>query len=669
MNNINYNTFIVAIDDIATKYNESGRFSDTFMSALKESLKDRDLRIAVIGKMKAGKSTFTNALIFQDNILPSGVEPTTVTLTEICYLDSQDKDSEVEVELLTEDDVEEIKKNQNDANPKKADAAKQILNELSKVPGGYEQYVHKEKNVIKIGLDDLVKYTSVGGKLCGLAKKVIIKKKVEALKGVTIIDTPGFNDPISSRGEATKTALKDCNIIFFLHDYLDKYDQDEISILTEQVEYTGVSEIVDVINRMDMNEDISISEWPSFVSKFVRKKEEAKKQIASSDISKLLEESKTTFVSSLMALIGYSIRNSRFDEKEKGKRGLSNFILDEDTKSLFLEFQSYFQELKNETDFIYYSHIAEIINIINELTENKSRYLSEYPLSMVIGQLKNVIAIIEQEKSAKQEELNALQLTVTEAQGRINALNAMFAPLKTLVKTSNLPSVIRNDINATKQKIQHTRSEKVPEEFTDKNYLKIVIGDFGRKKRNLARYQNFVFDFDDIIRNELEGLKNKVILDSETYIKSLGAKLVNNQVSMDDRQSFVDALIRAAHNILDEISIDLDPNVPSSPLDGEQEQYALYKGDFMDRYRDTKINEILTNFYNACTLLEEEFLSDVRKEIATMQTMLRDAINFDPKERQEKIDIVNGEIENLEKEKISTEEDMKKLVELKQNSK
>ena len=418
-----------------------------------------------------------------------------------------------------------------------------------------------------------------------------------------------------------------------------------------------------------MNEDISISEWPSFVSKFVRKKEEAKKQIASSDISKLLEESKTTFVSSLMALIGYSIRNSRFDEKEKGKRGLSNFILDEDTKSLFLEFQSYFQELKNETDFIYYSHIAEIINIINELTENKSRYLSEYPLSMVIGQLKNVIAIIEQEKSAKQEELNALQLTVTEAQGRINALNAMFAPLKTLVKTSNLPSVIRNDINATKQKIQHTRSEKVPEEFTDKNYLKIVIGDFGRKKRNLARYQNFVFDFDDIIRNELEGLKNKVILDSETYIKSLGAKLVNNQVSMDDRQSFVDALIRAAHNILDEISIDLDPNAPSSPLDGEQEQYALYKGDFMDRYRDTKINEILTNFYNACTLLEEEFLSDVRKEIATMQTMLRDAINFDPKERQEKIDIVNGEIENLEKEKISTEEDMKKLVELKQNSK
>ena len=101
------------------------------------------------------------------------------------------------------------------------------MQDLSSLPSGYEQYIHKESHFVKIPFDELIQYTAAKGKLSGLAKRVIIKKKADALKGVTIIDTPGFNDPVSSRGEATKEAIKGCNIILFVHDYLDKYDQEE----------------------------------------------------------------------------------------------------------------------------------------------------------------------------------------------------------------------------------------------------------------------------------------------------------------------------------------------------------------------------------------------------------------------------------------------------------
>lgn len=664
MNNIKFNKFRVTIDNVVAKYKDSGRFSETFINSLNESLQDRDMRIAVIGKMKAGKSTFTNALVFQDNVLPSGVEPTTVTLTEISYLAELENDTDVEVEILTETDIKEIKKNQNDTNQLKASAARKIMENLSSVPGGYEQYVHKEPHFVKIPFDELIHYTAAKGKLSGLAKRVIIKKKTDALKGVTIIDTPGFNDPVSSRGEATKEALKDCNIILFVHDYLDKYDQEEISILTEQVEYTGVAVIVDIINMID-DAGLSIAEWPSFVQKFNRKKEEAKKQITAPGIFELLNESKTTYVSALMALVGYSVKKSRLDDNEKEKLGLGNYKIDDETKSLYMKYQEHYNELKDEDDFIEYSHIGDVVEIINKLSEDKSKYLTNYPLATLIGELKMVATTIDNEKQAKEEELNDLQMSITDAQSKINALDSMFKPLQSLVKNSMLSSVIRNDISSTKKKIQNKRSEMIPGEFSENTYLDVSIGKYGQKKINLARYQNFLFDFDDIIRNELEALKNKIITDSKDYINKLGEQLVNNQISKEDRGSFIDALLRSVHKILDNIVIDVDPDMPSSPLDGDQKQYALYKSDFMSRYKDSEINEYLRYSYNACTIIDDEFLSEVRKEVGAIKTRLMESVNFNPQQKEEKINSVKEEISYLMSESSEVDNDIKKLTALK----
>lgn len=48
---------------------------------------NRKLRIGIVGQVKAGKSSFLNALLFEGKeILPHAATPMTAALTKICYV-------------------------------------------------------------------------------------------------------------------------------------------------------------------------------------------------------------------------------------------------------------------------------------------------------------------------------------------------------------------------------------------------------------------------------------------------------------------------------------------------------------------------------------------------------------------------------------------------------
>ena len=48
----------------------------------------RNLRIAIVGQMKAGKSSFLNALLFPIDVLPKAATPMTAALTRIGYAEN-----------------------------------------------------------------------------------------------------------------------------------------------------------------------------------------------------------------------------------------------------------------------------------------------------------------------------------------------------------------------------------------------------------------------------------------------------------------------------------------------------------------------------------------------------------------------------------------------------
>ncbi len=83
--------------------------SQAVNDALKEMSKDnRLLRIGIVGRVKAGKSSLLNALLFDgQSVLPKAATPMTAALTQISYGESL----AAEVEFFTQNDIQTIQKN------------------------------------------------------------------------------------------------------------------------------------------------------------------------------------------------------------------------------------------------------------------------------------------------------------------------------------------------------------------------------------------------------------------------------------------------------------------------------------------------------------------------------------------------------------------------------
>lgn len=657
MNEIKYNKGVATISALVEKYRKSGRFTEEMAQSVTNALEGKELNIAVIGKMKAGKSSFTNALIFKGNVLPSGPEPTTVTLTDIVYTDDPLKDSKVKVELLTHSDITDLQTNAKSENAQISQNASALLERINRIPGGYEQYVNKEE--VEIDLDKLTEFTSTEGRYSGLAKKVTIYKHLDVLKGLKITDTPGFNDPVKSRGETTKNALKDSHIILFIHDYLDKYDEDEIAILQDQVEYSGVSMLVDIINKVDMQE--GITQWSSCIQKFDRKKEEAIKQISKEGVKELLKKGRISYVSALMALIGYEVLE--YNQKREGD--ISN-----DIKVFFNEYQNDFPELRSADDFINYSNITDIVDIINQLSADKSKYLASYPIQTLIGLLKSLVNIISAEINGKRNELVVLKQNAEEARRQLDAVNGMFEALRGRINGPDLSITLNEKISETKSEIQREREDISEKEFNTSNYEKEGnIFTSGPENRNLSRYKGVLADFDNSIRNKLEGLKNKFRTECEAYINNLVLNLVAHNITLADRQNFANVLINQLKSeISSALPIAVDPDEPTECLYGAGEQYALYKSDFRERRRDTVIDGKYLKIFSDFANNQESYdaLRDaITDQIEALKAKLKGAIDYSPIEKEKEVEKLVQEVNELEDECEGVERDIESLEELK----
>ena len=108
---IEFSRFTEKVDNV---YNNLREFEDEIdlfdISSIKKNFiaktndffrEDRKLNIGIIGRVKVGKSTFLNTLLFDGKkILPTAVTPKTAALTRIEY----DDENRIEVEYFTKDE-------------------------------------------------------------------------------------------------------------------------------------------------------------------------------------------------------------------------------------------------------------------------------------------------------------------------------------------------------------------------------------------------------------------------------------------------------------------------------------------------------------------------------------------------------------------------------------
>ena len=268
---------------------------------VEESKKEgRLLKIGIVGEVKSGKSSFLNALIFDgEDILPKASTPMTAALTRIIY----SKENEAKIVFYKKNDWDIIEKFSFEYDkiaeknhkkylkrlveqkekakryieyspikmPSLEEYKREFRSEFEKeIPEKYiackELTVLVEKNLNKNILDkleteetikienlkdELEEYIGADGVYTPIVKHVELKIDKEELEGIEIVDTPGLNDPIISRGELTKNFLGNCDVIFLLSYCGQFLSQEDISFICETLPRENINETIIVGSKFD----------------------------------------------------------------------------------------------------------------------------------------------------------------------------------------------------------------------------------------------------------------------------------------------------------------------------------------------------------------------------------------------------------------------------------
>lgn len=294
------------------KRSEEGLFNEEYLHSFNiriEQLKNdiarsqdaaRNLSIGIIGAVKAGKSSFLNAYVFDgEAILPKAATPMTAALTKLTYsteskaiihfypkeewdrieravqgyCDKLDREynkytkdiQEAQaaaamsggytpaIEILSKEDFE-IKKFQKKCNEYDK-AAREITLMLANGDQSILDELGNEKILTGASAEDIIKtlndYVGAKGKYTPIVNYVELQLDNEKLKGLEIIDTPGLNDPIVSRSRATKKFLGNCDVAVMLSTCSQFMEAESIKLMANVLPSVGVRNILVVGSKLD----------------------------------------------------------------------------------------------------------------------------------------------------------------------------------------------------------------------------------------------------------------------------------------------------------------------------------------------------------------------------------------------------------------------------------
>lgn len=261
------------------EFNESLKNLKTSLDEKREE--KRIFKLGIVGQMKTGKSSFLNEYLFGEEILPTAATPMTAALTLIKYSD----ENKAEIEFYNRDDWSSIEENNKEYEKEYKKALEEAKEEAEKkgrvfnkerfkfedadsiLKGSYEIYKNFKENgldksslgktkTIKISnkkniLEDLKEYVGSKGKYTPLVKMTTLYINDDRIKDYIIVDTPGTNDPIISRGQKTKEFLGKCDYIVFLSYSSQFLDNNDNAYIKEQLPSEGIRDILILASKFD----------------------------------------------------------------------------------------------------------------------------------------------------------------------------------------------------------------------------------------------------------------------------------------------------------------------------------------------------------------------------------------------------------------------------------
>jgi len=238
-------------DDIAGLHKLSTNFKIKTEDFYREN---RKLNIGVVGQVKAGKSSFLNTLLFEGKeILPKASIPKTATLTKMEY----SEENIIQIEYYSPDEWCVLEDNAVvDLDDEIYTSAREIVDMVKR--NGVNPHPYLEKGVERVKFDtyeDLISslndYVGEDGKFTPIVKAVTLYLNKEEFKGLSIVDTPGLNDPIASRTIRTKEFMEVCDVVFFLSQSGSFLDKSDWILLSSQLPQKGVKKLVLIASKYD----------------------------------------------------------------------------------------------------------------------------------------------------------------------------------------------------------------------------------------------------------------------------------------------------------------------------------------------------------------------------------------------------------------------------------
>lgn len=212
---------------------------------------------SVCGQIKAGKSMLLNDIVFGAEVLPTSDTPETAKITEISYSEK----SEYVIYFYTPEEWEALKNSPaklNGADTTYYEAViRPALEETEKTSGkrlNAEEALER-KTVRGSDLADLRDFISVKGVFTPIVKAVRIKYPAEILKNITIVDTPGINDPNVMRSLITEKWINRSDAVIFLLSAAQPFTAEDRVFFDRYLASVPVDKILMAVSKIDLAEE------------------------------------------------------------------------------------------------------------------------------------------------------------------------------------------------------------------------------------------------------------------------------------------------------------------------------------------------------------------------------------------------------------------------------
>lgn len=687
------------IDDTKPAWNKFslGKYKD--MAQLLQQLEDdsRVLRIGIIGRVKAGKSSLLNALVFDgEDILPKAATPMTAALTTIAYSET----IRAELDFFDEQDVEGIKEQHRACQKKyersvqtqldklikksaekakkngtptpineqelKEKAERTAQREIKNDPdyAAYDQYqrikasglslqeVHENREISANSIEELMngklnQYVSADGRYMPFTKSVNLHIPYEGLKGLEIIDTPGINDPVHSRGIRTEELLKHCDVVFVVSPAGQFLSKEDMELMERVATREGIKEIYLVASQTDnqlLGSESRGQTDPLVVQNNITKvltthahNTLRQKQKDEPEMRHVIDECLKHDVLCTSG-IAYSMER-RFEQRSHWDSNMNHVL-----KNLQGQYPDYFNEdAAARHTLSALANIAGIHQKVDEVREKKQNIFKEKKDNQTRAKQNAIRDFLNDTANLLANKVNTIKSSsleeTREKQEKLsNCAEKMEFYAKSVYDDQNreLDIDLRKALNnIVKDKMQELQNESANAQSTGtESYEKVVgserYGFFWSKKRDVTETRTKEIDIVDAgsIRRAIEGIQHELgallceqaAKCQEVWRKGLQKQLVQtlrNKVGEEELPEIflIDKALKSAVDLIDTPSFELAGQLPSELRKtgklkkGKGQRYLSHANEYMSNLGQKIRSEITAYSKENQTVLTDNDIS------------------------------------------------------------